>query len=91
MVSGNIYVVILMVSYICFIFLFFYFSFPSGGEEVYLHVASSITFSLITGLDYLFFIVFVCVCFVYVIWFCEIWFLLYRICITWNNKPSTQK
>ncbi len=61
MVSGNIYVVILMVSYICFVFLFFYFSFPSGGEEVYLHVASSITFSLITGLDYLFFYR-VCVC-----------------------------
>jgi hypothetical protein len=90
MVSGNIYVVILMVSYIYFNFLLFYFSFSIGGEEVYLHVASSIEFSLITGLDYLF-IVFVCVCFVYVIWFCEIWFLLYHICITWNNKPSAQK
>ncbi len=75
MVSGNIYVVILMVSYIYFNFLLFYFSFSIGGEEVYLHVASSIEFSLITGLDYLF-IVFVCVCFVYVIWFCEIWFFI---------------
>jgi hypothetical protein len=39
---------------------FFYFSIESGSEEIYLHVASSITFSLITGLEFMFF-VFVCV------------------------------